>query len=127
MKVGKTILAVGHGLAVEHDFIGLENPHGFGHRQELPGLIPPVAAPEPNRLAALASDDPIAVVLDLVNPYRPARSLIRESGLAWFDETRRTMPLAGERGTHQHGWRRIGAIRLSPQGDSAPHLQASAD
>jgi hypothetical protein len=36
---------------------------------------------------------------------RPARSLVRQGGLAGNDETRRAASLAGKRGTHQHSGR----------------------
>ena len=39
--------------------------------------------------------DPVAIVLHFVEPLRPARSLVRQGGLARLDETRGATPLAG--------------------------------
>ena len=90
---------MGHGLAVEDNLFGVEDRQSFCDSQELLRPVPAVSAPQAHLIAVLSGDDPIAVVLDLVQPLRPARRLVREGGLARLGATRRTMPLAarGER------------------------------
>jgi hypothetical protein len=46
-----------------------------------------IAAVEPHALVVLASDDPEAIVLDLVQPHRPGRRLLGFGRQAGRDET----------------------------------------
>jgi hypothetical protein len=123
MKIRQPVRTMGARLAVEDNVLERESRKSLGYGQELPRPVAPIPAPQAYLLAVLAGDDAIPVVLDLVQPKRPARSPVREGGLARLDKARGATPLAGERGTHQHRWRDLCAAGGSPQGDSVPHLQ----
>src|SRR5687767_11222145 len=77
MKVGEALGAMRHGLAVHDDLLDLQRPHRLGDGNELSRPIAAVAAPQPNLVAILSGDDPIAVVLDST---AAARSLVGERG-----------------------------------------------
>jgi hypothetical protein len=59
---------VGHGLTIQSDGLDGQCPYCLGDSEEILRPVSTVAAPEPNRVTALAGDDAIPVVLDLVNP-----------------------------------------------------------
>ena len=64
--------------------------------------VPSVPRPQANVRALLARDQPIAVILHLMDPIGACRDLGGQRGLARSDEAGRREPLPGERGAHQH-------------------------
>src|SRR5688572_21767480 len=97
MEVGQSVLAVRHGLAVQDNLLHPQRPQGLSDCQELLRPVAAVAAPQTHLIPALTGDDPVAVEFDFMQPLRPARRPLRESGLTRLDKTRRTTPLAGKR------------------------------
>jgi hypothetical protein len=69
-EIEEAVEAVRHGFAVEHDALVGEGKHRRGDGHELARPVAPIASP----LAVLVGDDPLAVVLELVQPAvaRPA-------------------------------------------------------
>src|SRR5829696_4418890 len=100
-EVGQPVPAMSARLAVD-GAVG-QRPKRVSDGRELTAPVPAVSAPQANLVAALHGNDAVAVVLDLVNPLRPAGSALREGGVAGLDKARGTLPVAGKRGTQQHG------------------------
>ena len=95
-----------HGFAIEHDAPEGEGAHGGGDGDEFGRPVAAVAGPQPHALTILVGDDPVAVVLELVQPAVTGRHRAGEDRLARDDEAGRPKalrPRPAGRGAHQHG------------------------
>jgi hypothetical protein len=70
VKVGQTLVGVSYALTVEHERGGGQGSDRGGYSGEAACPVATVAAPEPNPITILAGDQAVAVVLDLVQPFR---------------------------------------------------------
>jgi hypothetical protein len=97
-KAAQERIEVRYRLAVQHDPGDRQGHDGRGDGDQLGGPVPPVPGPEVHAIAILMSDDPEAVVLQLVDPLLTDRNLQGEDRLAWADEARWLAPFSDERG-----------------------------
>src|SRR5271165_2596860 len=90
-------------LAVDQSAFGRQTADRLRDLRQLVGEIRAVAAPKDYSASFLACDDPVPVVLDLMQPAHGGGRLVDEEGLAREDETsRRGPPGTLGRDTPQH-------------------------
>src|SRR5829696_9849958 len=119
---------MGHRLAVDHEVTGEFAQRG-DDGDELDRPVAAVAAPQLHPVAFLAREEAIAAVLQLVNPVLTGRDLLGDDGLSGANETRRSAPVTGKRGTHQHRRPVTYALSRVPEtvwrNDQVPSLAAT--
>src|SRR5271166_2340167 len=90
-------------LPVDKGALHGQAPDRLRNLRQSVGEVRAVAGPKGRAVLFLASDDPIAVVLDLVQPVRAGGRMVDEDWLAGTDEAgRRAAPGTRRRGTPQH-------------------------
>ena len=105
MEVRRPVVADNHDLAVDQERGGPEMRGSFDDSREAVGPVIAVTGKAADDAGAIpAHHQPIAVVLDFMNPQRAGRWLLRLRRQAWFDEAE-GMP-------HSHS-RRLGQRRFN--------------
>src|SRR5271169_6295134 len=90
-------------LTIDQGAVGRQTAYRLCDLRQPVGEIRAVAAPKGHSASFLAGDDPVPVVLDLVQPVRAGGWPIDEERLTREDETsRRGAPGGPDRGTPQH-------------------------
>src|SRR5580704_1942152 len=90
-------------LAIDQGAVRSQTADRLRDLRQPVGEIRAVAGPKGHAASVLAGDDPVAVVLDLVQPARAGGRPIDEERLTREDETgRRSAPGTPARGTPQH-------------------------
>src|SRR5580704_10693121 len=84
-------------LAVDQGAVGRQTADRLCDLRQSVGEIRAVAAPKGHSASLLAGDDPVAVVLDLVQPVRAGGRPIDEERLTREDETSRRVAVANRR------------------------------
>ena len=86
VEVRRPVVADDHHLAVDQERRRLDASSGVNDSREAVGPVMAVAREAANARAIPAHHQPVAVVLDLVNPQRAGRWPLRPRRQAWFDK-----------------------------------------
>src|SRR6478735_10646877 len=87
MEVWRSVVVGDHGLAIDQERRGLEAERGIDDGREAVGPVMAAAREASDARAIPAHHQPIAVVLDFVNPERAGRRSGYLGRQAWLDET----------------------------------------
>ena len=102
-EVGMSVRAEHHRLAVDQGVVDGQGAHRLGDPRNRSVKSAPYRLHKLDALALLAGEDPVSVVLDLVQPARPGGRMGDEGRLTRLDEAgRRGAPGTRRRDTPQH-------------------------
>jgi hypothetical protein len=71
IEVGKTVVVADDSLTIDDDRAHLEPGHGLDDQREAMAPVVPAPRVGPHAIAITPDDQPISVVLDLMDPLRP--------------------------------------------------------
>jgi CheY-like chemotaxis protein len=108
-EIGQAVRTAHASLSVDDDRRNFQRADGLHHAGETVRPIVPAAREQPNALALAAGNQPVAVVLDLVNPVGSGRGFAPDSRQTGFDEAGRVQPPGGY--ARQHAGDAAGATR----------------
>ena len=86
IKPGQPTLITAHHLAVDQTGPHLQVVHGFDHQREAVGPVITSPGDKPDADCISTRHQPVAVVLDLVNPTGPRRRMVGRGWQAGLDE-----------------------------------------
>jgi hypothetical protein len=93
LEDGQPPLVTAHDLAIDQARPHLEVIHGLDHERVAPGPVMAVAGNQPDAHRITTGHEPVAVVLDLVNPVSAGRRLVRWGRKTGFEKA---CPVGGE-------------------------------